>query len=74
MELERTSEVMGSSGGLVVAELTESLISSVASCRCDLTICLGKFHRGSQMTLLSAFISALNWRIVDVLNGHKNGE
>jgi hypothetical protein len=31
VEVERTSEVMGSSGGLVVAELTESPISSVAS-------------------------------------------
>ena len=26
------------------------------------------------MVFLSAFISALNWRIVDFLNGHKNGE
>jgi len=29
------------------------------------------FHRGNHKAFLLALISALNWRIVDVLNGHE---
>ena len=32
------------------------------------------FHWGSQMVFLPADISVLKWRVVDVLNGHKNAE